>query len=591
MLETSGNLVQKRMLSNLQLRQAVELHSRVPPAKWCITRSEFDAFVQEVYQLWCAHKIPETEVNELYWDERHGPNLYEVNRHVVKPITLAAGGVSYALMKHPDGLDCEVFVSHSWHGGIFHLQRGVRNAWPQLHKLRNLYCCLLANPQNLELNQFIGGDLRQSAFALALYQASHLLVVPNPSTGVYSRLWCVYEAYLGATWDKIYLLPVIPNRMETLETWFKEVGVKMLCALAIGVPLFLTLKATAFDTNGILTWISFIYRVLSLAALLLLIPYRHSSSALGFMTALALAGAVFTVTDLAWGVDLCNVDNFVSVFFHYGYLSNLTLVNTLVTLYLVQLAAEKASFEQQKDMMQFRSVQDAHCSRADDEQRIRQAIAGAEQEVETVIRILLAAGAYTDNLRHCWDHGINIDRKGQTDVMTDLRFTITLWFLNAMDLAADIFIGNEGYESYFGTLCGLYCVTITLIPFSIMRLEKEGPDHAVFGVDTWTMSGMFSLQLPMLLCFLQGYDEAIGMRIMDLFDASVLNTVDHDSWYGWRFNRRITRTILASRLLCLIITWLIVLIGVGRCNKMRVGLEALYSDREKSLLSDTESDE
>ena len=32
-------------------------------------------------------------------------------------------------------------------------------------------------------------------FALALQKASHLLVVPNPSVGVYSRLWCVYEAW------------------------------------------------------------------------------------------------------------------------------------------------------------------------------------------------------------------------------------------------------------------------------------------------------------------------------------------------------------------------------------------------------------
>ena len=31
--------------------------------------------------------------------EEHGPSLYQVNRHVVKPVTLAAGGMSYALMR------------------------------------------------------------------------------------------------------------------------------------------------------------------------------------------------------------------------------------------------------------------------------------------------------------------------------------------------------------------------------------------------------------------------------------------------------------------------------------------------------------
>ena len=89
-------------------------------------------------------------------------------------------------MKHPEGLECEVFVSHSWHE-IFHLQRGINVAWPQLYQRHNLYCCLLSNPQNLDLDKFIGGNVAESLLA-------HVLVVPNPSTGVYSRLWCVFEA-------------------------------------------------------------------------------------------------------------------------------------------------------------------------------------------------------------------------------------------------------------------------------------------------------------------------------------------------------------------------------------------------------------
>ena len=37
----------------------------------------------------------------------------------------------------------QVFVSHSWHGGIFHLKRGVNRGWPEMHQRRNLYCCPL----------------------------------------------------------------------------------------------------------------------------------------------------------------------------------------------------------------------------------------------------------------------------------------------------------------------------------------------------------------------------------------------------------------------------------------------------------------
>ena len=37
----------------------------------------------------------------------------DVNTHVVMPRTRAAGGMSYALMKHPNGLECEAPSSHS----------------------------------------------------------------------------------------------------------------------------------------------------------------------------------------------------------------------------------------------------------------------------------------------------------------------------------------------------------------------------------------------------------------------------------------------------------------------------------------------
>ena len=43
-------------------------------------------------------------------------------------------------------------------------------------------------------------------FAKALQRASHILVIPNSKISIYSRLWCVYEAYLGTTMEKICLM-------------------------------------------------------------------------------------------------------------------------------------------------------------------------------------------------------------------------------------------------------------------------------------------------------------------------------------------------------------------------------------------------
>ncbi|CAJ1358973.1 unnamed protein product [Effrenium voratum] len=186
-------------------------------------------------------------------------------------------------------------------------------------------------------------------------------------------------------------------------------------------------------------------------------------------------------------------DAWVSCFFYYGWFSNLTLSNASVTVLLVLLKSDKARFEEQKEMMQFHSLHDAHCSKLDDEQRIRQTIAGAEDEVETVIGILLTAGAYTDNLRRSWENGLNIERAGVTDVKTGVSFSMLAWSTTALDLLSDTHAGHFAHRFFFGFLCLLYIVSVLAIPLSVWRLERQGPDTAVFTLQTWGLWGMFCL--------------------------------------------------------------------------------------------------
>ncbi|CAJ1379016.1 unnamed protein product [Effrenium voratum] len=579
--------------------KARDLHRAVPADRWCITRSELADFAQEVRRRWRSNQIPCDEPNPLHWDPNHGPNLHAVNSYVVKPMTLKAGGASYALMKHPDGLECEVFVSHSWHGGIFHLQRGVHVAWPQLYQRRNLYCCLLSNPQNLDLDEFIGGHLFESAFALALLKASHLLVVPNPSTGVYSRLWCVYEAYLGAKWNKIYLLPVVPDRTETFKYWFREVGVVMFCGLLAGIPVWWSLSFFVGRSSGtgLYSWLELIYRVLCLLALLLVVPCWHHSWSLDMMRALTFIGCIFFLMDVEWSIAASQGHSLgvsVSFFAHYGWLSNLTITNAAVTVLLVLLKGEKARFEEQKEMMQFHSLHDAHCSKFEDEQRIRQAIAGAEDEVETVIGILLTAGAYTDNLRRLWDNGLNIERAGMTDVMTGVSFSMLAWSITALDLLSDVHVGHLAHHRYFALLCLLYTVSVGVIPLSVWRLEKRGPDTAVFALQTWGLWGMFCLHVPILLCYLQGYDEVQGDPLLEFFRRSALATMDTETWSEFaRFPIHISRTIFAARSLCMIFAWASVGIRVDRWTRLRIWLSgsAGCRDSEGNVSSEQDSED
>lgn len=123
-------------------------------------------------------------------DALYGPSIYTVNEQYIKPITAFAGKMSWALMRNPEGLNCEIFISHAWQEGIFEFVRKVIHSWPR--GLRNAWCCMLANPQNLNIEDFLQSP-SQSPFALALRASDVVLVVPNRHASVYTRLWCAYE--------------------------------------------------------------------------------------------------------------------------------------------------------------------------------------------------------------------------------------------------------------------------------------------------------------------------------------------------------------------------------------------------------------
>lgn len=561
------------------LELARALHRRVPPERWCITKAELDEFVEEVYLAWRRGDILENpqHSNPLHLDINHGPNLYAVNKHIVMPWTLAAGGMSYALMKHPDGLDCEVFVSHSWHGGIFHLRHGVRRGWPQLHRRRNLYCCLLANPQNLDLDEFLGGNLKDNAFTLALQNASHLLVVPNPCVGVYSRLWCVYEAYLGVKWNKIYLLPVMPRRKQTFIYWTKYVGIPMICGGLLGIPVFFVYQESWRRAESTLpNWISLFYRVLTMIAQLLVMPYRESAWALRMMTCLAAVGCIFLPVEVWWDYDdirQCRrCENWIAVFFNYGYFVQLVLVNSVMAALLVILKSERIGFQEQQDMMQFDSLKLAHCSNQYDEQRIREAISGSEQEVETVIQILLSAGAYTDNLRRCWDAGFDVERAGFRDAKTGVVFCMLLWLLSTLDNISDLILASNTHQTHwvvaFAIICFLSSVSILAVPISVRWVEGHGPDRALFTMKVWWLFGSFSLQVPLLLCYVQGYAQVEGVPLDVLVNR---RQFPNQFWQRTiHVPASITMTTLLVRFFCIVFAWLVLSAGLERWIKLRM---------------------
>ena len=92
-----------------------ELHYQVPPERWCVTKEGMLYFEQEVRRAWKAGEI----LNDTSYpyachvDPAIGPTMYAVNDYVIKPLTARYGGMSFALMLHPEGLECDIFATHA----------------------------------------------------------------------------------------------------------------------------------------------------------------------------------------------------------------------------------------------------------------------------------------------------------------------------------------------------------------------------------------------------------------------------------------------------------------------------------------------
>eukprot|EP00928_Gymnodinium_smaydae_P083576 TRINITY_DN6681_c0_g2_i1.p1 TRINITY_DN6681_c0_g2~~TRINITY_DN6681_c0_g2_i1.p1 ORF type:complete len:589 (+),score=42.39 TRINITY_DN6681_c0_g2_i1:26-1792(+) len=185
---------------DVSVRDGSLLHDRVHPSRWCINKRDLRQF-RKVALAAVRKKFITPSDEDMFnpLDTRVGPSIVSVTEHLIKPITRTRGDASWALMLHPDGLPCDLFVTHCWQEGTFEFIDKVLFSWP--YAARNAYCCMLSNPQNLDIGSMLSRP-DCSPFAEALRTARCTLVVPNAHCSVYTRIWCVYEAYLSYSWDK-----------------------------------------------------------------------------------------------------------------------------------------------------------------------------------------------------------------------------------------------------------------------------------------------------------------------------------------------------------------------------------------------------
>jgi hypothetical protein len=424
--------------------------ARVPPERWCVTREDFRFLREEIQAAVRNEEIipipvdPLTGRGDLFDREDNvgGPSMYNVVDSYVKPLTDTAGKMSWALLRHPMGLSCDLFITHCWAEGAYELIDKVLASWPR--GKHHAWCCILANPQNLDIGHLIGQP-SLSPFALALKSATHMMVVPNTKCSNYSRIWCVYEAYLAYSQDKIIFTGRAPM---TIRSWRKHRGLALEgSVLGMLTGALVPVWSMACPVHASSTCISeMVVRSLFLCGL-----FAGGSLCLSFTALITIqcvvnsAGFFLTMFSFASMWRYFN-DNLCYVLSNCGedeaVLSSIALYLFSLLYYIFLLAIFSASevqrmrgnllrLEHQALCSHYTSVREADASCEEDKRSILAEIGDRWPEVDNCIRILSIVGMSTRGLRYAIERGANITS------VADSRFPwigLAAWMLGVVEI-------------------------------------------------------------------------------------------------------------------------------------------------------------
>lgn len=191
-------------------RSGYAAHECVPASHWCVMKADLYVLRSKVREYVAQGFIMPSEFDPFDPDDdAYGPCIHTVVQLMIRPICAMKGGRSWALLHYPEGLKCDLFISHSWSEGVYEFLDKVLHSWPLFAK--HAYCCMLANPQTLDIGDMIASP-STSPFAQALASATYVMVVPNHVCSVYTRSWCTYEAFLACRWEKSLRVAKAPQR-------------------------------------------------------------------------------------------------------------------------------------------------------------------------------------------------------------------------------------------------------------------------------------------------------------------------------------------------------------------------------------------
>lgn len=392
--------------------QAMQIHETVSPARWCVNFADLQFLELEVRQAikdgeMCACDFASSQEECGRDAELYGPSIYIVNDLYIKPITAAAGKMSWALMMNPKGLDADLFITHAWQEGVFEFIEKVLASWPP--RARHAWCCMLANPQNLDIGAMIQSP-KVSPFAIALQQSKYMLVVPNRHTSVYTRLWCGYEAYLAFEGKKI-----IRTARRSILRPVAVAWMLMVPAMLLGIACGCLFARPDLDMNIYLAIVAFLAS---------LVTENFDGRCCLIANHLGVFTSVWLV--IAWQPPdaWIQLQGFV--------LREATMVQRLLwltaTMFFAIAEIDRITFVardiEEKELRQnFQgSLRFASCSQLRDEEHIRLEIGDKVAQVDQIIQVLIAAGMTSPALRDAALQGVNIDHAGDAAVAIPVLF-------------------------------------------------------------------------------------------------------------------------------------------------------------------------
>ncbi|CAE7450228.1 unnamed protein product [Symbiodinium sp. CCMP2456] len=522
-----------RAMLRSRTTEAIDLHNFVTPDRWCVTRQDLEYLQVTVKSAIREGGIvpPENGMDDfLSSEKKHGPSIYTVTEQHIKPVTALAGKMSWALMRNPNGLDCDLFISHAWQEGIFEFMSKVLHSWPPL--MRHAWCCMLANPQHLDISSMLQSPLH-SPFAIALEASANVLVVPNHHRSIYTRLWCAYEAYLAQGEGKTILIARSSN-------WpaIRQAMRRMFLAAILGMAL--AVLVDVHNWNAALNLAALC--VAAIAAAWSIGTEDHNCQV--FVNLVGETTAWFLV--LNWcTVGKEGADHGIAYAIYAGLqrMELLAFASSFLLLEVDRVRAEAAICEATQLGRDYSgSIAHASCSRMEDDEHIRREIGAKICEVDYAIEVLMAAGISTPSLREIAHQGVNITGAAHSEVTMPLLFLVPLNFIGAVKFFFNVCYLNAGWV----IIPCMEALTVLLRIHLLFLLSWSPPDEKCFILLVVTKLSVLYLvfMLPEII----------------IWESSAIAHVAVNAWFA-----------ASCRLLCCLSAEGFALLGIRRTAKLPCG--------------------